>query len=123
MIDRLAIRTTGETQPVGALSGGNAQKAVLARQLVGTPALLLLSEPTQGVDVGAKEEIHRLVADLADQGAAVVVVTADLPEALRVADRIIVVRDGTTTTEFGPDASQVDVLAAASGGEVAEAEG
>ena len=96
---------------------------MLARQLVGTPALLLLSEPTQGVDVGAKEEIHRLVADLADQGAAVVVVTADLPEALRVADRIIVVRDGTTTPSSGPDASQVDVLAAASGGEVAEAEG
>jgi rhamnose transport system ATP-binding protein len=121
MIDRLAIRTTGETQPVGALSGGNAQKAVLARQLVGTPKLLLLSEPTQGVDVGAKEEIHRLIADLADQGTAVLVVTADLPEALRVADRIIVVRDGSTTAEFGPDTSQVDVLAAASGGDEPEA--
>ncbi len=122
MIDRLAIRTTGETQPVGALSGGNAQKAVLARQLVGTPSLVLLTEPTQGVDVGAKEEIHGLVTDLAEQGAAVVVVTADLPEALRVADRIIVVRDGTTTAEFGPDASQVDVLAAASGAEDQEVE-
>ncbi|MFC7620909.1 sugar ABC transporter ATP-binding protein [Microlunatus sp. GCM10028923] len=117
MIERLAIRSTGERQPVGTLSGGNAQKAVLARQLVDPPALLVLAEPTQGVDVGAKEEIHRLIAELADQGAAIMVVTADLPEALRIADRVVVVRDGSTTTEFGPEASQVDVLAAASGDE------
>jgi rhamnose transport system ATP-binding protein len=79
------------------------------------PAVLVLEEPTQGVDVGAKEEIHRLVTELADQGTAVLVVTSDLPEALRIADRLVVVRRGTTTVEFGPTARQQDVLAAAAG--------
>jgi ABC-type sugar transport system ATPase subunit len=69
------------------------------------------------VDVGAKEEIHRIIAELAENGTAVLVVTSDLPEALRIADRLRVVRGGTTTVEFGPDATQVDVLAAAAGAE------
>ena len=97
------------------MSGGNAQKVVLARQLVERPDVLVLAEPTQGVDVGAKEEIHRIIAELADGGTAVLVVTSDLPEALRIADRLLVVRGGTTTVEFGPNATQVDVLAAAAG--------
>ncbi len=115
LIRRLAVRTPNERQPISAMSGGNAQKVVLARQLVERPAVLILAEPTQGVDVGAKEEIHRIITDLADSGTAVLVVTSDLPEALRIADRIQVVRGGTTTAEFGPDADQVDVLAAAAG--------
>ncbi|WP_432485074.1 sugar ABC transporter ATP-binding protein [Kineococcus esterisolvens] len=115
MVQRLAIKTPSERQAIGAMSGGNAQKAVLARQLVRRPKLLVLEEPTQGVDVGAKEEIHRLVAEVAGDGTAVLVVTSDLPEALRVADRVVVVRGGATTAEFGRDATQVDVLAAAAG--------
>jgi rhamnose transport system ATP-binding protein len=115
MIKRLAVRTPHERQPIGAMSGGNAQKVVLARQLVERPGVLVLAEPTQGVDVGAKEEIHRIITELAEQGTAVLVVTSDLPEALRIADRLLVVRGGTTTVEFGPDATQVDVLAAAAG--------
>jgi len=79
------------------------------------PEVLVLAEPTQGVDVGAKEEIHRIITELADNGTAVLVVTSDLPEALRISDRLQVVRGGTTTVEFGPDATQVDVLAAAAG--------
>ena len=75
----------------------------------------MLAEPTQGVDVGAKEEIHRIITELAESGTAVLVVTSDLPEALRISDRLQVVRGGTTTVEFGPDATQVDVLAAAAG--------
>ncbi len=102
-------------RPIGAMSGGNAQKVVLARQLVERPKVLVLAEPTQGVDVGAKEEIHRIITELADSGTAVLVVTSDLPEALRIADRLQVVRGGTTTVEFGPEATQVDVLAAAAG--------
>ena len=101
--------------PSATLSGGNAQKVVLARQLVERPKLLLLAEPTQGVDIGAKEEIHRIITDLADNGTAVLVVTSDLQEALRIADRLLVVRAGTIAAEFGPDARQVDVLAAAAG--------
>ncbi|MBB2948665.1 rhamnose transport system ATP-binding protein [Actinoplanes lutulentus] len=116
MIKRLSVRTPHERQPISAMSGGNAQKVVLARQLVERPKVLILAEPTQGVDVGAKEEIHRLITELAEEGTAVLVVTSDLPEALRIADRIQVVRGGTTTVEFGPDAKQVDLLAAAAGG-------
>jgi rhamnose transport system ATP-binding protein len=114
-IQRLAVKTPHERQPVSAMSGGNAQKVVLARQLVERPKLLVLAEPTQGVDVGAKEEIHRIVRGLADEGTAVLIVTSDLPEAIRVSDRLQVVRAGTTTVEFGPGASQADVLAAAAG--------
>ncbi|GLW34157.1 sugar ABC transporter ATP-binding protein [Actinoplanes regularis] len=116
LIRRLAVKTPSERQPINAMSGGNAQKVVLARQLVERPKVLILAEPTQGVDVGAKEEIHRLITELAEEGTAVLVVTSDLPEALRIADRIQVVRGGTTTEEFGPDATQVDLLAAAAGG-------
>jgi len=115
MIRRLAVKTPSENQHIGAMSGGNAQKVVLARQLVERPQVLVLAEPTQGVDVGAKEEIHRIIAELADAGTAVLVVTSDLPEAIRISDRLQVVRNGTTTVEFGPDATQVDVLAAAAG--------
>ena len=102
MIKRLAVKTPSEKQNIGAMSGGNAQKVVLARQLVERPEVLVLAEPTQGVDVGAKEEIHRIITELADDGTAVLVVTSDLPEALRISDRLIVVRGGTTTVEFGP---------------------
>ncbi|WP_226343672.1 sugar ABC transporter ATP-binding protein [Agilicoccus flavus] len=115
LIKRLAVKTPSEKQAIGAMSGGNAQKVVLARQLVSRPEVLVLAEPTQGVDIGAKEEIHKIIAELAAEGTAVLVVTSDLPEALRVADRLVVVRGGTTTVEFGPDATQVDVLAAAAG--------
>jgi rhamnose transport system ATP-binding protein len=115
MIKRLAVKTPSESQPIGAMSGGNAQKVVLARQLVQRPEVLVLAEPTQGVDVGAKEEIHRIINELADAGTAVLVVTSDLPEAIRISDRLQVVRNGTTTVEFGPNATQVDVLAAAAG--------
>lgn len=115
LIERLAVKTPSERQPIGAMSGGNAQKVVLARQLVERPDVLVLAEPTQGVDVGAKEEIHRIITALADEGTAVLVVTSDLPEALRIADRLLVVRDGTLVAEFRGDASQVDVLAAAAG--------
>ncbi|MPZ95008.1 MAG: ATP-binding cassette domain-containing protein [Propionibacteriales bacterium] len=115
LMAKLAVKAPGPRTPLNALSGGNQQKVVLARQLVERPDVLVLEEPTQGVDVGAKEEIHRLVTELAEQGTAILVVTADLPEALRIADRLVVVRQGTTTVEFGPTARQADVLAAAAG--------
>lgn len=123
MIDRLAIKTPSQKQSIGAMSGGNAQKVVLARQLVQRPEVLVLAEPTQGVDVGAKDEIHRIVTELADGGTAVLVVTSDLPEALRVADRLLVVRNGTVTREFAHGARQADVLAAAAGADDGEATG
>ena len=114
-IQRLSVKTPHERQPVSAMSGGNAQKVVLARQLVERPQVLVLAEPTQGVDVGAKEEIHKIIRSLADEGTAVLIVTSDLAEAIRVSDRLQVVRGGTTTVEFGRGATQSDVLAAAAG--------
>lgn len=122
MVKRLAIKTPGPQQAVQNLSGGNAQKVVLARQLVERPRLLLLTEPTHGVDIGAKDEIHRIIEELAGEGTAVLVATSDLTEAMRIGDRLIVIRNGTTFTGFGPDASQADVLAAAAGQLSAEQE-
>ena len=114
-IKRIAIKAPGPATVVGNLSGGNQQKVVLARQLVERPRILLLEEPTQGVDVGAKDEIHRIVLDLADAGSAVVVVSSDLPEALHLADRVLVVRAGRLVAEFRRGARQAEVLAAAAG--------
>jgi rhamnose transport system ATP-binding protein len=114
---RIAIKAPDVGTAVGALSGGNQQKVVLARQLVRAPRVLVLEEPTQGVDVGAKEEIHRLVLELADGGSAVLVISTDLPEVLQLADRVLVVRKGAVVREFGRGASQADVLAAAAGDE------
>ena len=115
LIARLAVKTPSERQPLSAMSGGNAQKVVLARQLVRRPALLVLVEPTQGVDVGAKEEIHRIISGLADEGTAVLVVTSDLGEVLRISDRILVIRSGRIAAEFDQAATQVEILASAAG--------
>jgi rhamnose transport system ATP-binding protein len=116
-IRRLAMKTPSQKQAVSAMSGGNAQKVVLARQLVDRPDILVLAEPTHGVDVGAKEEIHRIISGLANEGTAVLVVTSDLGEVLRISDRILVVRAGEIVNEFGQGATQVEIIAAASGAE------
>lgn len=115
LIRRLAVKTPSERQPISAMSGGNAQKVVLARQIVERPQLLVLAEPTQGVDVGAKEEIHQIVSSLADEGTAVLVITTDLAEVLRLADRVVVFRTGRIAAELPPTATQAQVLAAAAG--------
>jgi ABC-type sugar transport system ATPase subunit len=91
---RLAIRTPSVETPVAALSGGNQQKVVLARWVAAGGGVLLVDEPTRGVDVGAKREIHDLLADLARQGAAVLVISSDLPELLAISHRIVVLRQG-----------------------------
>jgi rhamnose transport system ATP-binding protein len=114
-IKRIRIKAPGPATRVDNLSGGNQQKVVLARQLVERPQILLLEEPTQGVDVGAKDEIHRIIFELADGGGAVLVVSADLPEVQQLADRVLVVRGGTVTAEFARGARPADLLAAAAG--------
>lgn len=118
-VEALSIKTPNTVQPVSAMSGGNAQKVVLARQLLKRPTLMILAEPTQGVDVGAKEEIYRIVTGLAEERSGVLVVTSDLGEVQRIADRVIVIRNGSIAAEFGRDATQVELLAAAAG-DVAE---
>jgi ABC-type sugar transport system ATPase subunit len=97
---RLRIVCRGPGEPVGNLSGGNQQKVLLARWLLAGPRVLIADEPTRGVDVGAKAEIHALLFDLARRGTAVLVVSSDLPEVLAVADRILVMRDGRLTGEL-----------------------
>ena len=93
-VSRLSIRTPDTTRPVGVLSGGNQQKVALAKWLATEPRVVLLDEPTRGVDVGAKAEIHALIRQLAAQGAAVLVISSELPEVLSVSDRIAVMASG-----------------------------
>ncbi len=96
-IRRFGIRTPSTDTQVGLLSGGNQQKVALARWLATSPAILILDEPTQGVDVGAKAEIHALMRELADGGLAIVMISSDLPEILARSDRVLVMRRGTSS--------------------------
>src|SRR5215475_7166775 len=92
---RLSVKTPATFVPAGALSGGNQQKVALARWLATNPRVLILDEPTQGIDVGAKSEIHRLMCDLAEAGMAIIMISSELPEILGMSDRIAVMRGGT----------------------------
>jgi len=115
-IAQLALKTASPALPITALSGGNQQKAVLARMLLTGPRVLILDEPTRGVDVGAKFEIYRLMLELAAQGIAIVMVSSELAEVLGVSDRVLVLGEGRLRGEFINDGlSQETVLAAALG--------
>ncbi len=110
-VDELRIATPGLKQLVGNLSGGNQQKVLLAKWLAVKPRLLIVDEPTRGVDVGARSEIYRLLRRLADQGVALIVVSSDLPEVLALADRIVVMAEGRTIGELpGAGATEEQVL-------------
>jgi rhamnose transport system ATP-binding protein len=115
-VQALSIRTSGVTADVASLSGGNRQKVVLGKWLASEPTLLLLDEPTKGVDVGAKAEIHNIIRELArSEGRAVVVVTSDFEEVVGLADRVLVMRSGRVAAEIpGARASAGRILAAAS---------
>jgi rhamnose transport system ATP-binding protein len=116
LISSLGIKTPGADVPVRQLSGGNQQKVALGRWLVRPPSLMILDEPTQGVDVGAKAEIHRLMGDLAAQGLAVLMISSELPEVLGMSDRVLVMRAGTLAASFTRDeATPERVMAAAFG--------
>ncbi|NUT37818.1 MAG: sugar ABC transporter ATP-binding protein [Hamadaea sp.] len=110
--ERLRIRTPSLSQEAGRLSGGNQQKVVIARWLAARPKVLLLDEPTRGVDVGAKAEIYRLVAELAQAGLAIVVVSSELPEVLGLADRIAVMQRGRITGELDHGAASEEAILA-----------
>ena len=99
----LGIRTPSIDQEVGLLSGGNQQKVVVAKWLDRDCDVLFFDEPTRGIDVGAKAEIHRLLKRLADQGKAIVMISSELPEILRMSDRIIVMCEGRITGELTPE--------------------
>jgi len=110
-VRRLNIRTPSLDQEVGKLSGGNQQKVVLARWLAAKPKLLILDEPTRGIDVGAKAEIYRLIDELANEGIAIMLISSELPEILGLSDRIIVMQSGRITGELpGAGATEEQVL-------------
>jgi L-arabinose transport system ATP-binding protein len=113
-VDKLRVRTPSVDQEVGKLSGGNQQKVVLARWLAARPKVLILDEPTRGIDVGAKAEIYRLVDDLAKQGLGIMFISSEMPELLGLADRIYVMQNGRITGELAAaEASEEAVLALA----------
>lgn len=114
-IKDLDIRTYGCDAPVASLSGGNQQKVAVARWLATQPKLLILDEPTQGVDIGAKSEIHKIIRRLAKEGMAVLLISSDLPEILGMSDRIAVMREGTITTILPGKSNGHDVMSAALG--------
>ena len=111
----LDVRTSGPEAPGNSLSGGNQQKVSLARWLATKPKLFILDEPTQGVDVGAKSEIHKIIRRLAKDGLAVLMISSDLPEVLGMSDRIAVMRDGTITAMLPGKSDAHEVMAAALG--------
>jgi ABC-type sugar transport system ATPase subunit len=119
-IGRFGIKPPSPDLPIGTLSGGNQQKALLARWLETNPKLVILDEPTRGVDVGAKAEIHRLIRRLACSGRGIILISSDLPEVLALSDRILVLHAGRIAAEFGvEEATQEKILLAASGYECA----
>jgi ABC-type sugar transport system ATPase subunit len=110
MIERLNLRASSPLQRAGELSGGNQQKAVLAKWLLARSSIFLLDEPTRGIDIAAKSEVAELVDELARQGAGVLLVSSELPELLRLADRILVLRHGRVAAEVGGESTQEEIM-------------
>ncbi|MEU6019814.1 sugar ABC transporter ATP-binding protein [Micromonospora sp. NPDC047134] len=115
LLAAVEVRAAGDHQEIRYLSGGNQQKVVLARWLAVDPRILIFDEPTRGIDVGAKSAIHDLVRRLARDGAAVLMISSELPELLGMSDRMIVMRDGRIAGELPAGATEQDVLALAVG--------
>ena len=115
-VDKLRIQTPGLSQLVQNLSGGNQQKVVLAKWLATQAKIFILDEPTRGIDVGAKLEIHRLIDELVQQGVPVLMISSELPEILNMSDRIYVLHEGKISAEYSrEDASQEKILKSAIG--------
>jgi ribose transport system ATP-binding protein len=113
-VERLRIKTPSVQQVVENLSGGNQQKVIIAKWLATNPRILLLDEPTRGIDVNAKNEIYRLISELTQAGLAMVMVSSELPEIMAIADRIIVLSEGKQTAEFpASQATQEQIMKAA----------
>lgn len=100
MVERMNVKLSTPAQPIGSLSGGNQQKAILGKWLLTKPNVLILDEPTRGIDVGAKYEIYSLIAKLAAEGMAVILISSELPEMMGMADRVITFCEGRITAEF-----------------------
>ena len=106
----LNIRMAGPEQLVANLSGGNQQKVVLARWLALRPRVLIVDEPTRGIDVGAKVEVHNLLFEMARSGIAVIAISSELPEVLAISDRIVTMREGRVTGDIRRDEANEEIL-------------
>ncbi|HKE24189.1 MAG TPA: sugar ABC transporter ATP-binding protein [Bryobacteraceae bacterium] len=107
---RFDVRAAGRGQPVKSLSGGNQQKVAIARALLADPEILILDEPTRGIDVGAKAEIHGLIAGLARAGKAILLISSEMEEVLALSDRVLVMREGCVAAELVPAATSPDEI-------------
>jgi len=115
-VEKLDIRTPSVDQPVAHLSGGNQQKVIVARWLATHPRILILDEPTRGIDVGAKAEIHRLMSELAKQGMGILMISSELPEIMGMSDRIVVMHEGRIAGELPrTEATQERIMSLATG--------
>jgi ABC-type sugar transport system ATPase subunit len=118
-IEKLNIRAYSPQQIVGKLSGGNQQKVVVGKWLATLPRVLIMDEPTRGIDVGAKAEIHRLMSELAQQGLAILMISSELPEVMGMSDRILVMREGRLVAEFSREEATQENIGMAMMGNVA----
>lgn len=122
-VDQLYIRTSGVSQLVRNLSGGNQQKVVLAKWMATNPHVLILDEPTKGIDVQAKTAVYNLMNDLAAQGLGIILISSELPEIIGMSDRILVMHEGQIAAEFKRgEATQELILQAAIGRKQLEAD-
>ena len=114
--ERLQLKFHRLEDPVATLSGGNQQKVVLGKWLATSPKVLIVDEPTRGIDVGTKSEVHRLMSELAGQGVAVLMISSELPEVLGMADRVLVMHEGRLTGELSrAEADEESVIRLATG--------
>ncbi|MEG0785198.1 MAG: ATP-binding cassette domain-containing protein, partial [Christensenella sp.] len=117
-VTKLNIKTPSPDVLMDSLSGGNQQKVVLAKWLAANPKVLIVNEPTRGIDVGAKVEIYKLLEELCQQGIAVIMISSELPETVGIADRILIFKEGGIKGEFHrKDFTQKQILQIAVGGE------
>jgi ribose transport system ATP-binding protein len=124
LLERMRVKCADRSQAIRRLSGGNQQKVLLAKCMSVEPTVLLLDEPTRGIDVAAKEEIYRILRQLADGGMAIVMVSSELPELLALCDRVLVLREGAIAGGVeGPGLSQEAILRLAAGSTARAQEG
>jgi rhamnose transport system ATP-binding protein len=115
-MERLRIKATSPAQVVRSLSGGNQQKVVLSKWLAAEPRILILDEPTHGVDVGTKADVHRTISHLATQGLAILLISSELPEILGMADRVLVIREGRLVAELPRETATQELIVQAAAG-------
>ena len=109
-MEKIKIKAPSDSTKIRSLSGGNQQKVIFSRWLLTDPAVLLLDEPTRGIDVLAKYEIYKLIISLADEGKGVILVSSEMPELMGLCDRIIVMSGGRVAGEVSPGCTQEDIM-------------